>query len=98
MVSDISVLSPYDPSLPLHLMTDASREGGLGFILLQPGEGRSNILQCGSATLTPAQRNYSVVELELLAVVWALGNADYFTRGASGITELTDHASLVGLD
>ena len=45
VVSDISVLSPFDPSLPLHLMTDANREGGLGFILLQPGDGRSNILQ-----------------------------------------------------
>ena len=98
VVSDISVLSPFDPSLPLHLMTDASREGGLGFILLQPGDGRSNILQCSSATLTPAQCNYSIMELEMLAVVWALGKCEYFTKGAPGITVLTDHASLIGLE
>ena len=79
-------------------MTDASQEGGLGFILLQPGDGRSNILQCGSATLTPAQRNYSIVELEMLAVTWALGKCEYFTKGTPKITVLSDHASLVGLE
>ena len=98
LVSDISVLSPYDPSLPLHLMTDASREGGLGFILMQPNGDKNNILECGSATLTPAQRNYSIVELELLAVVWSLEKCEYFTKGAPLITVLSDHASLAGLE
>ena len=45
LVSDISVLSPFDPSLPLHLMMDASREGGLGLILMQPNGDRNNILE-----------------------------------------------------
>ena len=47
LVTDISVLSPFDPSLPLHLMTDASREGGLGLILMQLNGDRNNILECG---------------------------------------------------
>ena len=28
------------------------------------------------------RKNYSIVELELLAIVWALGKIDYYTRGA----------------
>ena len=79
-------------------MTDASREGGLGFILLQPSDGRNNILQCVFVALTPAQRNYSIVELEMLAVVWSLEKWEFFTKGAPGIAVLSDHASLVGLE
>ena len=94
----MSVLSAFDPALPLHLMCNASREGGLGFVLLQPAEGRSNILQCGSSTLSPAQRGYSIVELELLAVTWALAKCDYFVRGAPKVMVMSDHASLVGLE
>lgn len=80
LVSDIWVLSPFDPSLPLHLMTDVSCEGGPDFILLQPSDGKNNILQCSSATLTQAQCNYSIVELEMLAVVWSLENASFSLR------------------
>ena len=94
----MSVLYAFDLALPLHLMCNASREGGLIFVLLQPAEGKSNILQCGSATLSPSQRNHSIVELELLAVTWALGKCEYFTRGAPKVTVMSDHASLVGLE
>ena len=78
-------------------MTDASREGGLGFILMQPNGDRNNIIECGSATLTQAQRNYSIVELELLLVVWSLEKCEYFTRGAPLITVFSDPVSLAGL-
>ena len=97
-VADVSVLSAFDPALPLHLMCDASREGWLGYMLLQPAEGRTNILQCGSSMLTPAQRGYSIVELELLAITWALSKCDYFMRGAPKVVVMMDHASLVGLE
>ena len=65
---------------------------------MQPNGDRNNILECGSATLTPAQRNYSIAELELLSVVWSLEKCEYFTKGAPLITVLSDHASLAGLE
>ena len=78
------MLSAFNPALPLHLMCDASREGGLGYVLLQPSEGKSNVLQCGSTTLSGVQRGYSVGELELLAITWALSKVEYFARGHPG--------------
>ncbi|XP_059084399.1 uncharacterized protein LOC131881531 [Tigriopus californicus] len=42
---------------------------GLGYALIQREKsGRPQLIQCGSCTLSPAQRNYAVVELELTAV------------------------------
>ena len=65
---------------------------------MQPNGDRNNILECGSATLTPAQRNYSIVELELLSVAWSLEKCEYFTRGAPLITVFSDNAGLAGLE
>ena len=65
----MKVLRPYEYGLPLHLYSDASREGGLGYVLVQPGPGGvTHVVQCGSTSLSRAQRNYSIVELELLGV------------------------------
>ena len=72
VITDISVLSAFDPDLPLHLMCDASREGGLGYVLTEPRDDRINILQCGLTTLSSAQMGYSIMELEILSMVWAL--------------------------
>ena len=79
-------------------MCDASREGSLGYVLVQPAEGKTNVLQCGSSTLSAAQRGYSIVELELLAITWALSKCDYFLSGTHRVIVMTDHASLVGLE
>ena len=92
------MLSAFNRALLLHLMVDASREGGLGFCLLQPSGDRSNILQCGSTSLSDTQRGYSVTELELLGVSWALGMLEYYVSGAPKVIVLTDHQALVGLE
>ena len=86
---DVSVLSAFDPALPLHLMCDASREGGLGYVLVQPAEGKTNVLQCGSSTLSAAQWGYSIEELDLLAIPWALSKCDYFLKGAHRVILMT---------
>ena len=96
MVSGVNVLSPYNPGLPLHLFCDASREGGLGYVLAQPQGEKMNVLQCGSTTLSSAQRGYSIVELELLSVVWSLEKTSFFLKGAHDIKVFSDHAHSAG--
>jgi hypothetical protein len=67
------VVKPFDPSLATNLMTDASNLYGLGYTLIQrEKDGRPYLIQCGSCTLFPAQKNYAVVKLELTAVWWAV--------------------------
>ena len=90
-------LATWDKNLPLKLYTDAAKHGGFGFCLTQPEGDREHIIFCGSTGLTDAQRRWSMTELEMGAVVYALQSAYNFTYGADEITIMTDHASLVGL-
>ena len=79
-------------------MFDATREEGFGYVLTQPKDDRINILQCGLTTLSSAQRGYSIMELEMLGVVWALDKCKYFLKGSHNVVVLTDHAPLVGIE
>lgn len=56
------VVHPFNPELPTELLTDASRLHGLGYALIQRDENsRPRLIQCGSCSLTPAQKNFVAV-------------------------------------
>ena len=65
------VLRYFDPELPVKLITDASRTG-LGYVLIQEQHQGPRLITCGSRFLSEAEKNYAVIELELLAIVWAI--------------------------
>ena len=58
----------YDPTLPLSLYMDASILG-LG-IILSKGLGHDNGSLHMAATISPTKANYTMTELEALAIVW----------------------------
>ena len=43
------------------------------------------------------QLNYVVIELECLAIVWAIQKCSHFLTGHSGFSVITDHRPLVGV-
>ena len=65
-------MAPSDPKLPTMLQTDASTLKGLGFALVQNHEDVWKLTQAGSRFTTDIESRYAKVELELLAVVWAI--------------------------
>ena len=67
-------------------------------MLVQPTEDKTNVLQCGSTTLSETQKGYAIIELELLALVWSLEKFSYFLHGAHDIKIFSDHAPLSGLE
>lgn len=77
---------------PFNLTTDASNFA-LGAVLSQGPIGRDLPVAYASRTLNPAETNYSTIEKELLAVVWAV---KYFRPYLFGkkFTILTDHKPL----
>ena len=78
------------------MYTDASRLGGLAYVLVQRKEGKQRaIIQCVSTVLTDTQRNYSTTKLELLGIVWGLQKSAFYCKGAPKISIFTDHSALV---
>ena len=90
-------LNHFDQTWETRLITDASRLNGLGFVLTQWKENQVKVIQCGSRSLSPAERNYSTLELELTAIVWAIQKCDFFLKGISKFEVVTDHRPLVGI-
>ena len=65
------VLSFFDMTKPTRLSTDASRQG-LGFVLQQQTGEEWTLVQAGSRFLSDTETRYAVIELEMLAVCWAI--------------------------
>ena len=87
------VLTLYDSSLPLKLDTDASSTG-VGAVLshvMPSGEERP--IEYISRTLSTAEKNYSQIDREALAIVWAVKRFHMFLYGRE-FSLVTDHQAL----
>ena len=87
-ISSAPVLGYYDPTKELVLQTDASTKG-LGAVLLQEGKP----IYFASKSLTSSQKNYVAIELEALAVSWAMQKFHHYLYGKHFTLE-TDHKPL----
>ena len=85
----VLVLPHTGPNYEFELYTDASIVG-LGVVLLQDG----HPFAFESRKLNPAERNYHVHELELLAIVHAVRTFRHYLEGCKHFTLFTDHHSL----
>ena len=88
------VLAPFDPRLPTTLQTDASRLKRLGFALLQKHGDTWKITQAGSRFTTDTELRYAMVELELLAVVWAIRKCRIYLQGLPHFDVVVVHKPL----
>lgn len=91
-----TVLRHYDERRPLLLACDASPYG-VGAVLSQvDDQGREAPIAFASRTLSQAERNYSQLDKEGLAIVYA---ADHFRQYITGrkVTFITDHRPLLGI-
>ncbi len=95
VLCSMPVLRAPDFSKPFALAVDASQEG-VGAVLLQPDEKDVNHpVSYFSRKFTPAQRNYSVVEQELLAIILALQHFEvYVPAYGPQVTVFSDHSPL----
>ena len=92
-LSNLLVLSPFVPTGPSYIFTDASRLS-IGFCLLQLEANSWFFNRCRSSTLTPAQKCYSTYDLGLLGIVFALKSLHSFVSSGLKFTILTDCAAL----
>ena len=90
------LLSFFDINRPTRLCTDASRQG-LGFILQQKTADKWTLIQAGSRFLSDAETRYAVIELEMLAVSWAILKCRLFLAGLQHFVVVTDHNPLLAI-
>ena len=89
------VLAYYQPGLDTRLETDPSRSKGLGFALFQKhpaGWMASGAIR--QPFITDTESRYAMIELECLAVVWAIVKCHVYLAG-SRFELLVDHQPLV---
>ena len=95
LLCSAGIVKPFDVELPTELLTDASRLFGFGFALVQIDvTGDLRLVQCGSCALTAAQKNYTTIELEASAILWAIVICDHYLRGMRKFKVVTDHRPL----
>ena len=91
------LVRPFDCNLSTELYTDASRLNGLGYMLIQrEKDGSHRLIKCGSRCLLPAESRYATIELECLAIVFAVLQSSFYLQGAD-FTVITDHRPLLGI-
>lgn len=96
------VVRHFDSRRPVMLLTNASCLFGLGFALGHIEHDKDNkpifkIVHCGSKGLTPTQQRYSTIELECLAIIWAIQKCHFYLRGLLIFQVYTDHRPLEGV-
>ena len=67
------------------LRTDASIDG-VGAVLMQAHDGKPYPVSYGSKKLTAAERNYSTIEKECLAIVWGVKKFELYLQGVPFFT------------
>ena len=94
-----SLVKPFNESKETLLLTDASRLYGLGFAFIQKvSDGQSfSLIQCGSCSLSQTQQRYATIELECLAIKWAVNKCDFYLPGLPAFTVQPYHRPLVGI-
>ena len=89
-------LTHYLPNVRLKLQTDASDIGISGILYQEDAEGNPRIVSLVSRVLTKYERNYTVTEKELLAIIYSVLKFRYYLVGTS-FDIITDHKSLTFL-
>ena len=86
------IIQAPDWTSPFELMCDASNYA-LGVFLAQTIDKLPRVIYYASRTLDAAQENYTTIEKELLAIVFALEKFRSYLLGTRVIV-YTDHAAL----
>ena len=97
MLTSAMVVTHFDPKLPVTVLTNTSRPHGLGYAMGHFVNRQFKLVTCNSKSLTPMQLRYSTMELECLAVHFAVTKCSFYLKGTESFTVATDPCPLKGI-
>ena len=93
---DVIKLDHIHPEYPFILQTDGSDKGIGGVLYQENPQKYKNVVTLVSRCLTPAEKNYTTTEIELLAIVYCVNQLRTYLLGRD-FHILTDHKALTFL-
>ena len=94
MICNAPILSWYDPKRPTRVTSDASMYGAGAVLEQQAADGEWKPVQFMSASFTPTQQRYSMIEKEACAVLMACEKFQLYLIGLPQFVIRTDHKPL----
>ena len=96
-LSEKSLNAYFNPKRETKVIVDGSKKDGLGAMLTQK-EGREwEVIRYDSRPLEEAEKNYSQIEIESAAILWATKKYRMYLLGLPKYTIVTDHKPLLPL-
>ncbi|XP_031347140.1 uncharacterized protein K02A2.6-like [Photinus pyralis] len=96
IIASDQILAHFDPNLPIVVQTDASQDGIAGALFNKNKNGILKPVAFISRSLMPAEKNYSVLDKESLAIYWSVKKLYQYLMGQQ-FTIQTDHRPLVSI-
>ena len=95
LLSSAPVLAHYDPTKTTKIRTDGSHLKGISVMLYQKHGEKWKLIDCASRFLSPTEKNYFPIEVEMLAVTWGCNKMSLYLQGLPHFQIQTDHKPLV---
>ena len=90
-------LTYFNPKLPLVVACDASPVGLAAVLAHKLPIGEERLIAYASRTLSNSERNYSQIDKESLAIIFAVKHFHIFLYGKDRFTIYTNHKPLISL-
>ena len=94
-------MKQFDMNKKTRIYTDTSKLYGCAYLLTQltrevnvRGEEIQHLIKCNSVVAKPEWWSYSPLEVELLAVLWACQETEYYIRGSPCVEIRSNHKPL----
>ena len=85
----------YDVNRPTKIRVDGSKLNGIAVILYQQHGENWYPITCGSRYLTPAEKKWYPIEIEMLAVMWGCKQMNMYLHSLPNFNIETDHKPLI---